>query len=165
MEGRGLFVLFIFRRAVPFWARILNRTWLFVWPWHHDWQASGQDNTEAQRHGQSAKCSKILKLYSSRCAMSRNASDVSVFSLHYFYIFFFFLCTHMWGRILILRDWHATIAVCVGCGPLPYWKIKWFESKHSALVSGWVGDFGAAFLLFPISIANSFAVYRAEIIP
>lgn len=90
MEGRGLFVLFIFRRAVPFWARILNRTWLFVWPWHHDWQASGQDNTEAQRHGQSAKCSKILKLYSSRCAMSRNASDVSVFSLHYFYIYFFF---------------------------------------------------------------------------
>lgn len=165
MEGRGLFVLFIFRRAVPFWARILNRTWLFVWPWHHDWQASGQDNTEAQRHGQSAKCSKILKLYSSRCAMSRNASDVSVFSLHYFYIFFFSVHSHV-GKNFDFT-WLACddCAVCVGCGPLPYWKIKWFESKHSALVYGWVGDFGAAFLLFPISIANSFAVYRAEIIP
>jgi len=58
----------------------------------------------------------------------------------------------MWVKILILRDWHATIAVS---GAL--------ENKKGVRL--WVGDFGAAFLLFPISIANSFAVYRAEIIP
>lgn len=141
MEGRGLFVLFIFRRAVPFWARILNRTWLFVWPWHHDWQASGQDNTEAQRHGQSAKCSKILKLYSSRCAMSRNASDVSVFSLHYFYIYFFFSVHSHVGK-----NFDFTWLACDDCCVCGVWatsilknKMVWIETFCARFwVGGWL---------------------------